>query len=430
MQPPEKYDKGTTRQKVELYLSLHDLSEHTQQLLENSEEVSDLQRRKLNVLHFTWTRFFVMNYTVLKEMDTYSADGFSTCPADHIAVELWRIYYIINYQKIEQYMQWSIKEHAPQSISSTWQFHDVLEVPIMDFTVMEVAHSIQECARLIYQLPLDKELRKLIDLLWLRYSHFMSIADNGDNMDDENYRMAVEEGNDNAAEQRWVPNEEYIHMGCIYFEALQRRLFYLEVFNRWHPLESMATQQQVAYFKQWCERRISIMGDDSFSERYAEAAELAYSYPGDKPWFLHAFPMEPPTIGLILQHLRGKPERDRYFVAAGNTSKETAISKPDEMATKWLVLRMFCLYLRTQYGMDFRSGYLIKNEALEQATPKLRRKHTPLLVQVVADFWLVMDRKLYKGESIYHTLANWLCYHRRYQTSNLPFNKLLGDQDI
>ena len=139
---------------------------------------------------------------------------------------------------------------------------------------------------------------------------------------------------------------------------------------------------------------------------------------GDADWFGYRFPEESNNADVILRKVRGEADYDDYHTQL-NLS-DTAIM--NQVNVNWLsttyALRLFDRYLSTYKGTNWRDGYVIESAFIdeEDVYQKWTTTKEPLLVNVLSNYWLLMDCKVLPINNVYVSLCLWMQMLRKTRT--------------
>lgn len=199
--------------------------------------------------------------------------------------------------------------------------------------------------------------------------------------------------------------EEYATFCTIYFNAIYRRLFYYKIIPKSpikFPFENC---------KRWFEQDVcGILGSEGFEDLYAKSCEECYQFPGDVEWFKFRYPDLQVQTGPVLDSMR-KDMAKKYYTDY-RISKESALGLYNQITHAGQCSRIFIInainhFMNVKYGIQWKDGIVIRNDAIEGNRSKLMRKGAPYIVQIYSRYSVYDDSKIYTSDDIYQVFAYW-----------------------
>lgn len=402
--------RGPRHMYLLLHRSLKNWGTNTTRLLralpQKLATVHDLEQ-----IHAQWLKALIVDYALYGEMKTYG--NIRTCPAVQIFTELSRTHFILMYETI-------VREN--DIVAQTGEYDDKFLIsfrmdmcdymdggdrwkrPIMMYRQQDVMDTLLMLSEKIDQLPYAAvpEVRRVLDVLYTRNSVFLCETSTEEILNVNGMRTSV-------PDLGLVPSRHYLTFCTIYFHAIQRRLFYLD--NIKHGPRRNIDASVIERVRQWIVDLVDGLGPEGFEDCYSKACEEAYNFPGDREWFRYRYPDLPAQTGAILDCFR-KDHAKRYFTEY-RVSKESVLGAVNQTSHTGHTARIFILnaidqYMKTQFGVPWRDGLVIDNNALEGAQIKLFRSKAPYFLQLFSRYWVYDRAVIYPCDSIYESLANWL----------------------
>jgi hypothetical protein len=115
-------------------------------------------------------------------------------------------------------------------------------------------------------------------------------------------------------------------------------------------------------------------------------------------------------VDVVLRRVRGEADYDDYHTQL-NLSPATIMN---QVNSNWLsntyALRLFDRYLNTYKGTNWRDGYVVENAFIDEddVYQKWSTTKEPLLVNVMSNYWLLLDCKVLPINNIYVSLCLWM----------------------
>jgi hypothetical protein len=223
-----------------------------------------------------------------------------------------------------------------------------------------------------------------------------------------------------AEEDLFIPNRDYMMLCCIYFNAVQRRLYY------WTQLSANVVAIENGWFsarntEQWFEHDVlQSLGEEGYEDIYGEARECSFEFVGDTEWFSYRYPERPKAKGPILDCIR-PIEAAEYFKVV-KLSKQLLIDTSKDhrndmtgKCSRLFVLMAINQYFRNNYGISWRAAVVVENADIEASEIKLYKSPFPCLIKILGDYWVYNRGLLYPSDNIYQTFAMWLyLIHKKY----------------
>jgi hypothetical protein len=163
--------------------------------------------------------------------------------------------------------------------------------------------------------------------------------------------------------------------------------------------------------KIWFEEEVcKSLGTEGFEDLYAKSCEECYQFPGDAEWFKFRYPELQVQTGPVLDSMR-KPMAKKYYTDY-RISLESALGVYNQITHSGQCSRIFILnaidqYMKNTFGVTWRDGIVIKNDALEGSSKKLLRKGTPYIVQIYSRFSVYDNSKIYTSDDLYEVFFYW-----------------------
>jgi hypothetical protein len=319
------------------------------------------------------------------------------CVAADLFVELSRTNFIVMYQSLKEESA-RIEEEVKRtkglptgdydvlwSLDKSVYFYAPLSAPLMSFGHPEIRKTLMVLTERIDQLPFEAfdETKRLLKILYTRNSVFFCQKTDG------------------------VPEtRDYMTFCCIYFHAIQRRIFYYELLDRFQCNVSGAA------VREWVANSVcTMLGSEGFEDCFGKSCEEAYRFPGDADWFAYRYPALPAQTGSILGCFR--PEHAKRYYTDYRLSQEAVLAAVDQDSHSGHCARLFVInaidqYMRVHHGIPWKDGLVIQNNGLEGSHVKLFRGDAPYLVQVFSRYSVYYKGSICSKNCIYETFACWL----------------------
>lgn len=401
---------------VKLHAQLHEWGRYTKRLLGNLIEKDQPPiRDSMNTLqerHAQWHKHLLMEYDYYGQMKTFG--NIRTCPSVQVFVELSRTHFLIMYSQIKDLTSASLQKGSPQGILAysmlqteyfDGDFDLPWEKPIMNYTQQEIMNGLLMITEKLDQLPTDSfgEVDHICNLLYTRNSVFMCEESVPELLNVVNMRVQVGDSD------LWTPNRDYMTFCSIYFHVIWRRIFYHGAVVKNNHFDHLP-EGSVDRAREWLEDVADGLGSEGFEDLFTQSCEEAYRFPGDTEWFRYRNPDMPVQTGPILDCFRKKFSK-RYF-SEYRTSKETVFAAADQNSHSGHCARIFlfnCVdqYMRTQFTVPWKDGFLVSNDVIEVSEIKLVRNHAPYLLQLYSRFWVYAKGKIIARDNIFELLAIW-----------------------
>lgn len=399
---------------------MEDWGKLTKQWLENLDNVP---RDRLKLLFDAWYESFIADYTSWSTMRRYT-DEIRWTYAGTIFAEMSRTYFVLEYPAIcaetaemarvgkecpELRIRWTLGERLADMAGPVLQSGVNWTRPIMMFTQKEIM-----AALLMLTEKLDQanhacipDIERAVRVLFLRNSVFFCEESDTSILDAPNF---VHNG--------CMPNRDYYMFSAMYFNAVQRRVFYWEAANK----EKIAAIDAASTLrcKRWVEDEVCALDAETFDEVYQKSYDEAFCFPGDAEWFRYRYPRQKAYPGSLVDCFR--KEFSAKYDAQYRVSLEAVMAAVGQSSHSGHCAHLFVLncldqYLRNHYSLPaWRDGLVLKNEDMEGATAELMRGEAPYLVQLFSRYCVYFEDTFYYSDCIYETLAFWLtCVHRGYK---------------
>ena len=369
---------------------------------------------ELKSLYEKWLEIWLLDYNNWIQKERIG--GSDVCPSISIFVELCRTHFILKFKQIKEESQKVLEsQDLNQNLSilfamKSLEYFDThrsdfkWEVPIFQFKQSDIINALIILTEKLNQIPWAArgELTQAADILYTRNAVFFCTASSTDILDVKAMRVEV-------PGQPMRPNVDYLTFTSIYFNAIQRRLFYADLYK---PMDQPRyPDEAVKRVKEWVEKDLcSILDVDQFDEFWKASYEESYHFPGDSEWFVYKYPDVPPQTGPILDCFR-KDYSKKYY-ADYRVSMDVVLASVDVNSHTGYGARIFVInvvnnYIFSHLGYPFRDSCVIENENLEKKDFKFIRNAVPYIVQVFSRYCCYYKKQVYYTDSLYETLTCW-----------------------
>lgn len=417
----EEYVQGNVEQnKIIFYQRIQAFAAHLTKLLNKLDNLTEDELASVSILYKRYFETFVEDYQSYNEI--YTADGVRGTKAMHLFVELSRAHFILQYARLKKeraILLESQKENPSFLVtyslktckSDFWQQNDN-EKSILDYNQEEIMDMLLMLTKRANEMPFEKDCVQDFEMLVLavftRNSIFFcqSCSIESLNLDNMRSKLPV-----SYCPTGYVPNRDYMIFVTIYFNALQRRLYYYSQMSR--NIQQVAVEPELTKkCEDWVRKTVvKNMGSEGFEDTYMATCEECFRFSGDKEWFGYRYPGRPLTLGPLLDCIR-PAEAKAYFIAYKVTLEpvlDAAVGRNDHQGyrSRQFVLNAIDQYIRAQYNTPWLDAVMIVNESIERSSDKLCKTLCPCLLQVLSDFWVYSGGKIYPTSNIYETIVTW-----------------------
>ena len=287
--------------------------------------------------------------------------------------------------------------------------HDTDNDPIQMFGQSEIMDGLLYITEQINHIPADKIewLEKRHEALFTRCSVLFCEHNTEQLFDVPSMRERDDDG-------EYRPNEAFLVYCTIYFNAIQRRLFYYHLVER--CFQSELPPLDPGRFKTFLEGPVcKFLGSDSIEDLYTKACDEAYEFPGDRAWYKYVYPAIDASRGAVLQHTRTL-YAESYRTESHVSRRPILVGVSDGghrgYCCRTFVLEAFDRYISAYAGCNnWKSCVAISNSQLSTAEgqAKLMQGQMPLLVQITSRYWVYSKASIWRTDCIYEAIACW-CY--------------------
>lgn len=392
--------------------------------------VEDIEN--IDVLYRGYLSIFVEDYYSFNE--PYTINGQRGSHAMHLFLELSRIHFLLQYQRLKDEKQQVLYDVTMKDSYDTmltfsfdscrsefWTNNSQLEFhskTIMTYGQTHVIDALLYINKRMEEMPYDKETFEDFDMLTLslftRNSIFLCEACSDQAFDHLNMRKEVPN-----VESKFTFNNDYLMLCTIYFNSIQRRLYYWKQFETLHQdiPRGMPTEVCETWFST---EVIPSLGDEGFDDLFAKASESSYDFVGDREWFVYRYPQRVIAKGPVLDCIR-PVEAQQYFKGIRYSKDVTLeLSRGHRNDINGKMARRFFLlaidqYFRNNHSVGWYEAVVIENEQLEKEELKICKSPFPCLLKLLGDYWVYHDGVVYPSSNIYTTFAMWLyLIHKKY----------------
>lgn len=418
----------------------------------------DVFRRTLD----RWEAYLVENYRYLGRLSMWPVGPDGTEVYHSIAMSLYweisRMRVLIHKDDFPHLVEWKLSdhEHLVESLGSAGRVVDG-DIGVMMYTQEEIRTTIFNLVEVINMIPYTEHFKEFVNLIDLKCSTFLCQTMSGTIINDQKFRMVQDmrpgskpikkkivhedENGDymeeivdewSESDKRCLFNRDFWIFCTIYMTKIRRRFYYQSMIPQMdlqRPTLSYLPDQAIDRLKDWC-TKLAVGLADNFDDRYKANCRQGYNFDGDKQWYDYKFPMSSRTVEAQVRKLR--PETAVSFFSEDNVSRRSVINMTNQSYSACIfIIDLVDRYFRIYKDLNWRDGYVIFNEDIEESFDKLTTSKEPFLVQVFSSFWVYLGGKVLVADSIYAAICLWfLCVRKTRSGLGLPADTLLGNCNI
>lgn len=412
------------------YKMLSKNADVTYNVLCDLDNIDQSGMEQMELLYRGYLSLFIEDYKEFSK--PYTVNQERGCAAMHVFVEMSRLHFILQYQRLKDEKTQVLYDATIRDSFDTlltfsfekcqsefWrntsdpQFHNQ---SIMTYGQSKIIAALLHISKRMEEMPYTTEIYEdfnmLVLALFTRNSVLLCEACSIEAFDHLNMRTLVKD-------QLYTFNQDYIMLCTIYFNAIQRRLYY---WNQFESLvlevpEGIPTEKLESWF---ADDLLPGLGDEGFDDIFNTAMDNGYDFVGDKEWFVYRYPQRVVSKGPVLDCIR-PVEAQQYFNAPHYSKDVTlGLSRGHRSDFNGKVGRRFVLlaidqYFRNHHNIGWYDAVVVNNDDIEDAELKLCKSPFPCFLQVLGDYWVYLEGNVYVCDNIYTSFGLWLyLIHKKY----------------